>query len=341
MAEFIEQLCNINGVSGDEGKVREFIRNNIEKYADEVTVDSMGNLIVLKKGKKSTKKVMLSAHMDEVGFIISGFSEKGYLEFKKVGGIDNRVIISKKVYVGDKKIPGVIGMKAVHLQKPAERNSIPEAKNLYIDIGAKSKSEAMKKVELGDYAAFSTVAERYGTESLKAKAIDDRAGCAVLMEMIKKDVKYDTYFCFLVQEEVGLRGARIAVERINPDIALVLEATTCSDVHGCKEHEYATKLGGGAVISLRDRASIADEAYREKMVKLAEEKNIPYQFKRTATGGNDAGAIHISGGGVKTLSISVPCRYLHSPAGVASLKDIKAAENLVAEYLDNIDMFLD
>lgn len=336
----IEKLCNLNGVSGDEGRVRNFLRCEIEPYADSITVDTMGNMIAFKKGRLHEKKIMISAHMDEVGFIISGFTEKGYLEFKTVGGIDTRVIISKKVTVGEKKVPGVIGMKAIHLQKRAERENVPEIKSLYIDIGAKSRAEAEKMVSFGDYATFATEFSKFGNGKIKAKAIDDRAGCAVLAEALKKDCIYDTYFCFLVQEEVGLRGARIAANRIEPDAALVLEATTCSDVYGCEEHEYVTELGKGVVLTARDGASIVDDSYRKWLESLAESKGISYQYKKTTRGGNDAGAIYISGKGAKTASLSIPCRYLHSPVGVASEKDIESMQSLVAAYMENIDKFI-
>lgn len=335
MAVFIEKLCNTSGVSGNEGRVRELIREKITPYADDITVDSMGNMIALKKGRSSSKKIMLSAHMDEVGFIVSGFTEKGYLEFKTVGGIDTRVIISKKVYVGEKNVPGIIGIKAIHLQSRSERNTVPNISSLYIDIGAKSKAEAEKKVNLGDYVTFATEFEYFGNNKIKAKAIDDRAGCFVLTELIKREVEYDTYFCFLVQEEVGLRGAQIAASRIKPDIALVLEATTCSDVYGCKEHEYVTSLGKGVVLTARDGSSIVPEDFRKFLEELCIKNNIPYQYKKTTRGGNDAGAVHISGKGVKCASLSIPCRYLHSPVGVAALSDIEAMKNLTNEFLNS------
>lgn len=333
---FIKELCNAPGVSGDEKAVRELIKEKIAPYADETVTDSMGNLIALKKGKSSEKRVMLSTHTDEVGFIISGFTEKGCLEFKTVGGIDTRVIIAKRVYVGDEKIPGIIGIKAVHLQKRSERSTVPEVSSLYIDIGVKSKAEAEKKVRLGDYAVFATEFELFGDGNIKAKAIDDRAGCAVLCETIQREVEFDTYFCFLVQEEVGLRGAQIAARRIKPDVALVLEATTCSDIGGYDENEYVTKLGGGVVITARDGSSIVPEDYRKFLERLCERKGIPYQYKKTTRGGNDAGAIYISDEGVKCASLSIPCRYLHSPVGVASLADIQAMKDTVNEFLNSV-----
>ena len=280
---------------------------------------------------------MLSFHTYQVGFILRGINDNGFLEFKTVGGIDTRVIISKRVTVGDNKIPGVIGMKAVHLQKKSERDSVPEVSSLYIDIGAKTKDEAASKVKLGDYAAFDTSFEMLSEDTFKAKAIDDRAGCAILMELIKKPVKYDTYFCFTTQEEVGLRGARLASHRIMPDIALVIEATTCNDVYGCEDHEYVTNIGGGAVVTFMDRTTIVDKKIRTWLFETAKIEGIPVQYKRATAGGNDAGRIHLTGAGIKTASLSVPTRYIHSPAGIASKKDIQAVENLAQLFLDRID----
>jgi len=335
LIEKTKKLTEINGVSGDEGAVREYIKSQISNYADQVFTDTMGNIIALKKGN-SEKKVMLSAHMDEVGFIVSGITEKGYIEFKSVGGIDTRVIISKKVTIGKKRVKGIIGMKAIHLQKRAERESVPQLKELYIDIGASSKDEALKHVSLGDYIAFETTAEILGSDTLKAKAIDDRAGCAILMELMKKPVVYDTYFCFTTQEEVGLRGARICAHRIEPDIALVVESTTCSDVYGYEEHEYVTNMGGGAVVTFMDRTTIVENSFRKWLYDSAKNNSIPVQYKRTTAGGNDCGRIHLAKGGVRAASVSVPCRYLHSPCGLASITDINAVYKLAEMLLDKI-----
>lgn len=332
----IDALTNLNGISGDEGDVRDFIRGKIEMYADEIKVDTMGNLIALKKGN-GEKKVMLSAHMDEVGFIVTEIDDKGYIRFSTVGGIDPRVIISKRVVIGKEKIPGIIGIKAIHLQKRSERGVVPEIRELFIDIGAKDKQDAEKKVHKGDYVAFDTQFEMLDTDTVKAKAIDDRAGCAVLAELIKQPVKYDTYFCFTTQEEVGLRGARVAAHRIMPDIALVIESTTASDVYGTDKREYIAEVGAGAVVTFMDRTTIVNRELHKWIFENAKAAGIAVQYKKGTTGGNDAGRIHLTGGGIKTASVSVPARYIHSPCGLASLKDIKAVFAVAEMLLNRID----
>ena len=331
----LKRLCDAFGVSGSEGEIRDIIIPEIKDYCDDLTVDTMGNIIAFKKGESSDKKVMLSAHMDEVGFIVSGITEKGYLEFKKVGGIDTRVIISKNVVVGKNKIPGVIGMKAIHLQSKGEREEVPKVKSLFIDIGAMDKEDAEKYVELGDYVSFATKYADFGDNKIKAKAIDDRVGCYIMTKLIKEPVKYDTYFCFTVQEEVGLRGARVAAYRVKPDIALVLEATTCADVHAVKAESEVTNLGDGVAISIMDRSTIVNRDYVSFLQKISD--GIKVQYKKTTAGGNDAGIIHQTGTGVLTASLSVPCRYLHSPVGIASKDDILAAETLAKRFLERID----
>ncbi len=331
----LEKLCNASGVSGAEYEVRDIIISEIKDYCDDIKIDTMGNIIALKKGESSEKKVMLSAHMDEVGFIVSGVTEKGYLEFKKVGGIDTRVIISKNVLVGKKKIPGVIGMKAIHLQEKSEREEVPKVKNLFIDIGAKDKADALKYVGIGDYVSFMPNYADFGEGLIKSKAIDDRVGCYVLINLIKNPVKYDTYFCFTVQEEVGLRGARVAAFRVEPDIALVLEATSCADVHEVLEHLQVTQMGKGVAISFMDSSTIVNREYIEFIQKISD--GIKVQYKKTTSGGNDAGAIHQVRDGIRVASLSVPCRYLHSPAGVAAKGDIYELEKLSRRILERID----
>ena len=337
----LEKLCNADGVSGNEDEIRAVILEEIKPYADNINIDSMGNIIAFRKGANSSKKVMLAAHMDEVGLIISGITDKGYLKFKTVGGIDTRVLISKKVRIGDKKVRGIIGMKAIHLQSASERENVPDVESLTIDIGAKSKEEAKKRVSIGDYAAFDTEFSGFGTEKIKAKALDDRIGCMLLIEALKKGCREDLYACFTVQEEVGCRGASVCAYSVNPDIALVLEGTTCFDVYKSEPHVEVTTCGGGAVLTIMDGTMIADRNLRERLYNMAKERNIPIQYKRMASGGTDAGIIHKTREGVKTAVLAVACRYLHSPALVASKSDISAALEFVNMFLDNIGGIID
>lgn len=335
---YLKELCSINGVSGDEANVRNFIEEKIRPYADDVYTDNMGNLIAFKKGEIN-KTVMLSAHMDEVGFIVSKITDSGYLKFKTVGGIDPRVVVSKRVSIGKNNVCGIIAQKAIHLQKADERGNVAQISSLFIDIGASSKEEAEEKVSLGDYVSFSTSYAEIG-DKVKAKALDDRVGCAVLMEIIKEKNKYDTYYVFGVQEEVGLRGAAVYAYNLKPDIALVLEGTTCSDVYGAKEHEYVTKCGGGAAVSFMDRSSIVNSKYHKWLYNTAKENGINVQYKRTTMGGNDAGIIHRTASGILTASLSVPCRYIHSPVSVASLSDINAVYELTKIFIERWEEIL-
>ncbi len=332
---YLKALTELSGVSGNEDCVRAFVLEHIKSQADEIIVDNIGNLIALKKGTgESNKKVMISAHMDEVGLIISKITEDGFLKFKSVGGIDPRVLISKKVRIGENKISGVLGAKAIHLQKKSERESVPEEKDLYIDIGAKDKEDAEKHVSLGDFCAFDSAFTEFGDGLVKAKALDDRVGCAIMMELLKDAAfAFDVYFAFTVQEEVGCRGARVATNRINPDIAIVLEGTTCSDVHGSKEKDYSTQIGKGPALSIIDRSTYYDKDLVNAIYTFAKAHKIPVQFKKTASGGNDAAVIHLSKGGVKTAAISVPARYIHSASSVIAKTDYEAMKKLILAVL--------
>lgn len=335
----LKQLTCLNGGSGDETEVRDFIYNNIKDYIDDATVDSMGNLIVLKKGRKHDKKVMLSAHMDEVALMVTAIKDDGTIKFKTVGGIDERILVGLKVLVGEKKINGVIGIKPIHMQNEQERVTPIKLKNLYIDIGTTTKEETSSLVELGDYVYFNSDYVEFGNNKVKAKALDDRVGCAILMEMLKESYEYDLYACFTVQEEVGLRGSIITSNRICPDVALVVESTTCLDVHNVKPKDYVTQLGDGLALTIMDRTTIVDKKLLRFLERLANENKIKYQYKRAVAGGNDAGSIQRSRSGVKVASISVPCRYIHSPVSVMDKDDYNAALNLVKAFLENLKIW--
>ena len=335
-------LSELNGVAGNEEKVADFILSQVSMCADEIIKDTMGNLIFLKKGKKPTsKKIAVFAHMDEVGLICTGITDEGYIKFNEVGHIDDRVLLTQKVLVGDNEIEGVIGIKAVHLQGKEERKNIIKKEDMYIDIGANSKEEAERLVSKGDYIAlYSPYVKLYGRR-FKAKAIDDRVGCAIMMELMHEKYDCDIYFCFSVQEEMGMRGASVLSRRINPDVAIVLEATTASDTAFVPEHLYCTRLGEGPAVSIMDKGSYSDIELRKFIENLAESKGINYQYKRTGNGANDSRVIQIGADGCKVAAISLPCRYIHSAVSVADGGDYDEMKRLVRVILNDIGNFLD
>ena len=329
MLEMIKELCAFSGISGREGAVREYIIEKIKDYA-EYSVDPLGNLLVFKKGKNPAKnKVMLDAHMDEVGLIVTAVTSEGYLRFAKVGGIDTRVIIGRPVKVGDKAVNGVIGIKPVHLVDKGAEADIPKADDLYIDIGAKNKEEAEKFVCLGDAVWFAGDFVEFGNGFIKSKALDDRVGCAILIEMIRSELEYDAWFSFSVQEEIGTRGAQTAAFTIAPDYAIVVETTTAADISGVKEEKKVCICGKGGVVSFMDRSTLYNRELFDKAFEIAKANGIACQPKTLVAGGNDAGAIHKSRGGVKVLTVSVPCRYLHSPSGVIKYSDVEESLKLI------------
>lgn len=330
MLDLVKELCSLDGTSGREENVREYIIKKIEGKC-EYKVDPMGNILAFKKGKEVPKnKVMLSAHMDEVGFIVTNITSDGYIKFATVGGIDGKVIAGRTVCFSQNKEPvcGVIGLKAVHLTDGSEKGKVPSASKMYIDIGADSKEEAEKYVSVGDSAYFVSEAIELGNNKLKAKAIDDRFGCAIMLSMIESDLPYDALFAFLVQEEVGLRGAGAAAYTIAPDYAIVLEATTAADVAGVGDADTVCKQGEGAVISFMDRSTVYNFDMFKGAFETAKKKNIKCQPKTMVAGGNDAGAIHKSVGGIKTITVSLPCRYIHSGTSVADARDMESCKDM-------------
>ena len=332
----IKDLSNISGVSGDEKAVRDFIKSSLKSKNLKIETDSMGNLLVYKKGKVSSSvpRLMLCAHMDEVGLMVTSIEKSGHLRFKKVGGIDDRVLVAKAVLIGDEKIPGIIGAKAIHLQRPEERKKPFEVDTLLIDIGAKNNKDAAKIVKVGDYASFDTKCISIGDNYLMGKAFDDRAGCAALIELLNTDDLPSFCGAFTVQEEVGLRGARVASYTVKPDLALVLEGTSAADVPDKDEHLEATSLGSGPALSFMDSSVIVNRELLENLILCAEDNNIPYQLRRFTGGGTEAGSIQASRSGVKTAVISVPTRYIHSPASVIKESDYNQLIELAGNFLE-------
>jgi endoglucanase len=336
---WLKKLSEAVGVTGHEDEVRAIVIEAIADQADEYRVDSIGNVIALKKGDGSSAlRVMVAAHMDEVGLMVSHVEKSGELRFVKVGGLDDRILPAKMVWVGDDKVPGAIGAKPVHLTERKERNKVIKYNQLVIDIGAGSREEAQKRVKVGDYAAFATEFVELDPNgenwrAVRGKAFDDRAGCAVLIELLKTRYPFDLYGVFTVQEEVGLRGARVAAFAVEPDLAFVLEGTAANEIPTKKDVSPSTRMGQGPAITIMDRSFFADRRLVRLLVDTAEELDIPHQFKQPGIGGTDAGAIHRSKEGVPSATVSVPCRYIHSPAAMLRLDDFDHTVKLMRESL--------
>lgn len=337
MLEHLKPLSSLYGISGNEDMVREYI---IEKIKDkcEYYTDNLGNLIAFCKGRRSSeRKLMIAAHMDEVGMIVTYINSDGTLSFDSVGGINDDVIAGRQVVIYNRSINGVIGSKAVHNMSAEERKQSISVSKLYIDIGTHSKEETEKLVSVGDCISFASQYTELGGGKICSKALDDRAGCAIMIDLINEGTEFDTYFVFTVQEEAGLRGAVTAAFGISPDFAVVLETTTACDIADVIGVKRVCELGRGPVISYMDRRTIYDRELYDLAFHLGEKNNIPCQTKTMVAGGNDAGAIHISKSGVRTIAVSAPCRYLHSPSCVAQYSDIEMCEALVRLLITGIN----
>ncbi len=334
MNKELSYLTSLFGASGSEGDVRQAVLNEIRPYCDRIEVDRLGNVIAFKQGAaEASFTLMLSAHMDEVALMVTHIDADGYLKFDTVGGIDARVLAGKHVVVGRRKIHGVIGVLAPHLSK---KEDAPKIEDFYIDIGAKNKEDAEKYTEIGDMVGFDTDYREFGENLVCAKALDDRAGCHILIELIKRDLPFDAYFAFTVMEEIGCFGAVTAAYGICPQYALVIEGTTANDIHCDKSSTSVCKLGGGPVVSFMDNSAIYDRDLFKLAFEAAKEADIPIQTKEAVSGGNESGTIQKSWNGCKVLAISVPCRYIHSPVSVASLKDIEDVLRLVQAILNKL-----
>lgn len=340
---FLKQLSELPGVSGDEGRVRSFIQEKLSAWGLEHDCDALGNLYAYKKspdGKNRSKEqwgdLMLAAHMDEVGLMVSNVEKSGHLRFYKVGGIDERTLVSRPVRIGKSGVKGVIGAKAIHLQKKEERGKPLPVEKLYIDIGAKDRDDALKAVKKGDYVSFMTDAAET-SETVRGKALDNRAGCAALLEILQRDYPLSFTAVFTVQEEIGCRGARVAAYRLNPRTALVLETTMAADLPEVEEKDQSTVLGNGPAFTLQDDSVITHPRVLECLVDVAREQNIPYQYRRYAGNFTDGGAISLARGGVKTGVISTPCRYLHSPLSLMRLDDWKNMVEVVDGFIRKVE----
>ncbi len=331
--DLLEELTNANGVSGNEIEVREIIRKKVAPYADEIKVDGMGNLLVIKHAKKPNAiKVMLDAHMDEVGFMIVEEDGDGLYEFEQVGGGDERQFIAKPVSVGKEKLPGVIGSKPIHLSTEDEMHAVISYHNMRIDLGPGGKGKAKR----GDFATYATKFLRSG-DALFAKALDNRLGCATLIELLKTAPEHiELLAAFTVQEEIGLRGAMVAAYDFYPQLAIAVDSTPAFDFarpDGSENTQYNCKLGGGPAIYIADRGTLSDPRLIRFLTRIAEENKINFQYRQPGGGGTDAGALHLTRGGIPSVSVSVPGRYAHTAVMLARISDWQDTLNLLQQAL--------
>lgn len=335
LKETLKALCALRGPSSVEDEVREYLMTRLKGRVDSMRVDALGNLICFKKGRVSApNRLMICAHMDEVGLMVKNITDEGYLKFDTLGGIDRRVLIGKPVWVGKDAIPGVIGLQAIHCTTAEERKTVAKLSEFYIDIGCDSREEAEEMVEKGDFITFQTDSLEFGEGLLKSKAIDDRVGCAVMVELMERELPMDVTFVFTVQEEVGARGAFGATFAVKPETALILEGTTAADLAGMDENKKVCRVGGGAVVPFMDGGSIYDRELFEELRDLAEENHIPWQTKEYISGGTDAQVIQRRGVGCKVCAISAAVRYLHAPTSVVSLSDCDNILALAEKFIE-------
>lgn len=337
----LKTLCELQGLSGREEFVRRAVLNEcVEKLGkDAITHDGLGSVIAVRKAKDETfPRVLFAAHMDEVGLIVSSVAEDGQLRFRAVGGVEPRVLISKRVKVGygDAAVPGVIGEVPIHLQTEEDEKAPPQMEKLTIDIGAKDKAEAEGKAQLGTPVTFDTKFTPFGDGFVCAKALDDRVGVYNLLRLLTAPYDGELIFAFTAQEEVGLRGAITAGYKVQPDVAVVLESTTANDLGDTPDAFKVCTPGKGVCVSFMDNASIADHGLFKLALQAGKAEKVMHQLKTFVAGGNDAGAIQRAGAGVRTVVLSVPCRNIHSPASVCYLGDVDSQYELARAILKHL-----
>ncbi|MGM0920922.1 MAG: M42 family metallopeptidase [Bacillota bacterium] len=343
--QMLKDLTDAKGIPGNEREPREVMRKYIMAYADEVTTDGLGSLIAKKTGKEGGPKIMVAGHLDEVGFMVTQIDDKGFLRFQTVGGWWSQVMLAQRVTITTKKgdVTGVIGSKPPHILPPELRKKPVDIKDMFIDIGASSREEAMEFGVLpGDqivpYFEFTVMNNE---KMLLAKAWDNRIGCAIAIDVLKglKDAEHPNvvYGVGTIQEEVGLRGARTSAHAIQPDIGFGVDVGIAGDTPGISEKEASSKMGEGPQIILYDASMVSHKGLRDFVVGVADELSIPYQFDAIAGGGTDSGAIHMTANGVPALSITIATRYIHSHAAMLHRDDYENAVKLITEVIKRLD----
>lgn len=326
MFSLIKDIMKPLGVSGREARVAEVIKEKITPYVDEVYSDALGNLIAHKKGPEGAKKLMLAAHMDEIGFFVTGIDGEGNVHFSNAGGIRYNATCYHEVVFEN----GTHGVLVAN-----DSASTFDGNNSYVDIGAKSKKEAEKKVHVGDTFAVVSGVTKIGSKRLVGRPFDDRIGCAILVEAAKRvsSPEYDTYYVFTVQEEVGCRGSETAAYAIMPDVAVAVDITKTGDTPGSLKMDV--KLGGGAAIKIKDNSVIADPKLVDKMIELCKNEKIKYQLEILTMGGTDTSKMQSAGAGCSAGCISVPTRFAHTPIEMIDVDDVEACVKLTVALVES------
>jgi len=332
--ERLKKLCELPGISGFEEKIASFIKETVEDWVDEIWIDSVGNLIAFKKGNgKTSKKLMLLAHTDEVGLMVKKINEDGTLSFTNIGGVDPRVLMGKKVLVGESLTPGVIGFEAIHTQDPSSILKTPSMGKLRIYLGYSKKDEASRSHRIGDPVFFDTPYNEIGDYAV-AKSLDDRTGCEVLIRVLESlegtSTDFDLYFAWVVQEEVGLRGSGVAANQIKPDVALVFENTTAGDNPELPDYRWATSLGRGPVLTFAHSGLVLDKKILDTIVETAKSNSLSFQYKSRIAGGTDAARLARVVSGIPSGVISTPSRYIHSPTSIININDFLGVAKLAS-----------
>ena len=339
--KLLEKLSNAFGPSGNEEDVTELLREELEGYADETRVDKLGNIFFYHNGNEKYPKIMLSAHTDEIGFIITFIEQDGFLRFDTLGGITNNIMPGQRILLRGEKgyLKGIVGTKPPHIMTIEEQNRIIPKEDLFIDIGADSLNQAQEKgADVGMMGVFDVEFADLGDGYFRGKAFDDRAGCTVLAEAFKslKDSQCNVVAVGSVQEELGIRGAKTAAWQVDPDYGLALEGTFVADVPNTRPDRVSSKIKGGPVVTILDKTVFTHPIVLKALVKTARERSIPFQFKKVPVGGTDAGAIHLTKAGVPSGTVAVPCRYIHGPASIAHIDDLRNTIQLVTEFVKTI-----
>ena len=337
LIETVKTLCTLFGPSGCEDEVRAAIRREAEPFAEELTETVQGTLLIRKKGRIAPKKtVLLTAHMDEPGLMVREITDDGFLRFSFVGDVDRRTVLGKKVLLGDSRVPGVVGMKPIHLTDKKERKHIPEEEDLYLDIGAYKKETAENLIEAGSYGCFDPAVTELRNGRFRVKALASRAGCGILLDLLKEELPIDLWFAFTVQKEVGSKGAFGAAASVHPDVALVFDGIAAEQSPPDTEAQ-GFALGKGPVIPLMDRRTLYDRELSRLLRQTAEQRDIRYQVGVRNEGATDARAIQTNLSGCRVCGLSVPICNLRSPACVCAGSDLEDTKALTLAFLEKLE----